>query len=498
MTDVLDTALDNLVPVFADEHPDWRDVVARADGRRLRRSFGWRQHPRRSLAIALALALIALLATPAFGVQGYVLHLLGRKNVSFTSSRSAPNVVKKQFLDLPIGAPHQFSPQVKAAQTRVVASFTIVGHRRRLWVAPTRPGGYCYMFELSFGGCRQSRIDRSIGGKGQFGVTWSGGSLRLGVNQSIVTRVGGDITAPAAARITATYADHTSGDVSFVWVSRPIAAGFFTYDIPTAHWNRQHRLLALTLYAKSGRELGRQTFPYDPDPAKVRLPLPSQIRTPKQRVLPTAPPVPPSAPRERGSADGFQVVVGHNGAVQFTQVGQTPILRELAGRSAGYGCFRLTKEFGIFTVRGLSQEGRLASKVGFQLNGVGRPVDGCELQTSIGHVWPDRLQNRAAVEIPLTPAGRAYFADRRAARDLALFVRSRRMHLLREEPAAQARADILHAYGKQLAKSRISIEVIDGVTVRLTEPSATGRRFAVTIRGGRIKQQNLKPYAFVF
>ena len=313
-----------------------------------------------------------------------------------------------------------------------------------------------------------------------------------------MTRVGGDITAPAAAKITASYADGATTDIPFVWVSSPIAAGFYTYDIPTAHWNKQHRLVALTLYTKSGTQLGRQTFPYAAHPSRpVRIPLPKHIGTPTQRVLPGAPDVPPSAPTEQGSADGFKVVVGHNGAVQFTQIGETPILKELVGRSAGFSCFRLTKEFGIFTVRGLGQGGRFAPKVGFELNGVGQPVDGCEVEASIGRVWPDRLHNRAAVEIPLTAAGRSYFANRRAARDLALFVRSRRMHEIRKEPANQAKADVLRAYGGELAKSPITITATDRV-LTIAERSTTGRTFSVTIRNGRIAAQNLKPYAFVF
>jgi hypothetical protein len=31
MTDLLGLALDNLVPTFADEQPDWADVLARAE-----------------------------------------------------------------------------------------------------------------------------------------------------------------------------------------------------------------------------------------------------------------------------------------------------------------------------------------------------------------------------------------------------------------------------------------------------------------------------------
>ena len=119
-------------------------------------------------------------------------------------------------------------------------------------------------------------------------------------------------------------------------------------------------------------------------------------------MLPTAPDVAPSTPVQQGSADGFRVVVGHNGSVQFAQTGETPILQELVGKSAGFSCFRLATEFGIFSPRGLGQGGRFAARVGFSLQGVGTPVDGCEVQASIGRTWPDRLHNHAAVEIPLT------------------------------------------------------------------------------------------------
>jgi hypothetical protein len=499
MTDLLELALNDLVPSFGDQQPDWPEVVARSQRTRRSRSvrLTWRSHPRRALALGLALVLVVLLATPAFGVQGYVLHLLGRKNVSFSNSPSAPNLVKKQFLDLPLGAPLGFSPQVKAAQTRFVATFSIAGHPRKLFVTPTRQNGYCYMFEDAFGGCRQNQADRRVGERGQFGASWNGPTPKLHLNESIVTRVGGDLTAPAAAKITARYADGTTADIPFVWVSAPIAAGFFSYDIPSAHWNKAHRLLSLTLYAKDGRQLGQQTFPYVAHPAPVRIP-PPHIVTPTTRILPVAPPIAPSAPTQTGTADGFKVIVGHNGAVQFTQTSETPILKELVGRSAGFSCFRLTTEFGIFTTRGLGEGGRFAPKVGFTLNGVGTPVDGCEVQASIGRTWPDRLHNRAAVEIPLTAKGRAFFTDRATARDLALFVRSRRMHKLRKEPAAQAKTDIQSAYGKQLANSPITITVIDPATLRFTERSNTGKLFSATVHKGRITTQNLKPYGFAF
>ena len=108
---------------------------------------------------------------------------------------------------------------------------------------------------------------------------------------------------------------------------------------------------------------------------------------------------------------------------------------------------------------------------------------------SIGRTWPDRLHNRAAVEIALSSAGRRYLADRQAARDLALFVRSRRMHQLRKEPAVQAKRDIETAYGRQLAKSQIKVAVIDSATIRVSEQSTTGKTFTVTVRHGHIAKR---------
>jgi hypothetical protein len=65
------------------------------------------------------------------------------------------------------------------------------------------------------------------------------------------------------------------------------------------------------------------------------------------------------------------------------------------------------------------------------------PEDTTELTTH----RPDSLRNRASVEIPLTAAGKAFFSNRATARDLALFVRCRRMHHLHAEPQTRELAD---------------------------------------------------------
>jgi hypothetical protein len=94
--------------------------------------------------------------------------------------------------------------------------------------------------------------------------------------------------------------------------------------------------------------------------------------------------------------------------------------------------------------------------------------------------------------VPLTASGARYFADRATARDLALFVRSRRVQRIRkEEPHSAVRELSARAHGRiRFAATR------DGVT--FWESSPTGKRFEVVVRHRRIVRQNLKPSALVF
>ena len=87
-----------------------------------------------------------------------------------------------------------------------------------------------------------------------------GGAPRSGVLESIVTRVAGDITAPAAAKITATYIDGVTADIPFVWVSEPIAAGFSRsiFQGGTGRGSIASRMARL--FARDGRLIGRQSF----------------------------------------------------------------------------------------------------------------------------------------------------------------------------------------------------------------------------------------------
>jgi len=350
------------------------------------------------------------------------------------------------------------------------------------------------MFEAGFGGCVGHRSDRRI-----LGATYQEGSPQ-GV---WVSSVGGwVITRAARARLELRYANASTDDIPYIHVSAPIDAGFFWYDVPKGHSNKRTRAIALYVKDGTGRTLATQRFAYEPRRPIQVGPMPKGKYVP--RTLPTRSNVPPSEPIQRGTGNGVSVTVGTNGVVLFDASRIDPHARALIGRSVGAGCFKLTHEFGIFDARELVFSGRFAPAFAVRIFGLSHPWDGCEIQGSYGHRWPDRNGSHSAVEIALTDKGRRYFADRAAARDLALFVRSAKIQRIRKLTGA-ALVRGLAAYPIVRLGTRAEdpplgkigyATTANGVT--FVERSASGRRFVVEVRNHRILGKRLKPYAFVF
>ena len=109
-----------------------------------------------------------------------------------------------------------------------------------------------------------------------------------------------------------------------------------------------------------------------------------------------------------------------------------------------------------------------------ELWGLTPPVDGCEVERSNGHVWPDPQGYHAAAEIAFTAPARRYFADRAAARKLSLFI-----HWLR-------RHDRVPTTGIAVARH--------GATTTYSVRSTTGRVFRVTLQARKIVAENLGPF----
>jgi hypothetical protein len=145
--------------------------------------------------------------------------------------------------------------------------------------------------------------------------------------------------------------------------------------------------------------------------------------------------------------------------------------------------------------------------IAFKALGFKPPFDGCELQGSYGHRWRDQYGTHSAVEIALTPRARRYFANRAAARDLALFVRSRKTQQIRRSLGAELIAALRREYGTAVVVLASKSETApvgavgvwaSGSRTVFSERSSAGVRFFVELENGKIVKESVRGLAFVF
>jgi hypothetical protein len=524
-------ALDLYVSPFDDEPAAWGDVLCRAGvetgtampaawpGAAGPRHLRWSR--RRLLAAAIAAVVIALVATPAFGIGGALLDLIGRTNVPFTQGKTAPYEIKRDFFDLTHFAPPGMAPQAIVAQTRKVGVFDVRGRTRVLYVAPTRKGGYCWMFTDTFGGCRATRTQPRPRGAQPgainphlLGLTWQGSRFRVdsqgrplpGMPQH-TTQVGGDILVTNAHVLQVEYEGGSKTPIPFIFVSKPIAAGFFLSAIPTGHVRPGTRVRAVSVLDVNGHVLARQPMSYEYGlPRRLPHPPPANVRPPVRSSPQLPPPVPPL---QKGEAEGVTVTAGRNGVAVFDTSNATPDVQTLiGGRTPNYSCFSFMRYHRDAPAsNGFSY--LTGPRVAIRTFGIRRPFDGCEIQGGYGHRWPDKLDSHSAVEIPFTAAGRRFFADRAAARDLALFLsRNAGIRQMRREPTAvftgwlrkrfSPRVVELPSSSASPPQGRIGFRTT-GSTVLFRRVSSTGHVFTVVVgEKGGIATENVRPLAFVY
>lgn len=211
---------------------DWLEVRRRA-GETKRRRPVW-------IALAAAIAAVTvLLTTPALGLRGRIVQL-------FQESEPAPRSVVVDFASIDVGAPPGMAPGVLSEEARRVADFKLsTGRTITLWVAPTRAGGFCMVWQESTGGCLPARGPR--------------------ISPSIIdappVRIEGSVRAEPGAALQLEFQDGEVLGLPLVWVSPPIDAGFFLYEVPP-HRREDGRLpLALVLREADGGAVARRRLP---------------------------------------------------------------------------------------------------------------------------------------------------------------------------------------------------------------------------------------------
>jgi hypothetical protein len=205
---------------------DWTDVLRRAARARRRQGI---------YGVVLLSALVVVGVASAYA--------LGHPVVDFGSAEKGPMTVVNDFGALEVSAPENMTPGLVPDQARKIPGLYLDGKPYEFYVAPTKSGGFC----STIGGCvgvndRPEMKNRVLGG--------------LETSKSF-ERLSGVFIEKNADRLVLSYADGTSDEVPFVWVTEPIEAGFFVFDIPEAHRASANSPTALALYDSSGETLAK-------------------------------------------------------------------------------------------------------------------------------------------------------------------------------------------------------------------------------------------------
>jgi hypothetical protein len=225
-----------------------------------------RRRNRRRLALALAAALaVVAVAGPALGLH--------RTIVSFFEAEPAPERAQIDFARMGLGAPAPLGPDVVHEQARKVLERELEGKVRALYVAPTARGGFCWTWSEMTSSCGRTNDRQS-----PLGFGW-----REGPNGA--TSVTGHVFGDTIDRLELRYEDGRADDVPIVWISPPIDAGLYGFDVPDEQLREGRRPQALVAMSADGDVVARHGFHYsDPDWESGRDGLPriadrSRLRT---------------------------------------------------------------------------------------------------------------------------------------------------------------------------------------------------------------------------
>jgi hypothetical protein len=205
---LISSELERMLPLPDGGRADWAEVLHRAG---LVRAHKQPRLSRRSIvAIAAAVVVGLAIAVPASGLTGTVRN--------WFKSPTAPGRTQKDFASLDIGAPKGMAPHV-SGPARSVMEVQIGGKQTNLWVAPTANGGFCLELESYGAGCDRSR--------------------QLPLNPTIAEHtaqtpvvVFGDVLSSQVDHVDVRFASGQGVSIPVVYVSAPINASFFAYQLP--------------------------------------------------------------------------------------------------------------------------------------------------------------------------------------------------------------------------------------------------------------------------
>lgn len=283
--------------------------------------------------------------------------------------------------------------------------------------------------------------------------------------------------------------------------------------IPDRPW------VAIAAYDASGREVYREPL------LGVGERIPRSVeRVGKMHVwIPEVPARPAEQPLQHASTATADVDVYRNGVVEvrFTSMNSEPYQRlvrssRFSSGVAGITCRTVAFGAGHWENIGGGSNARVAPEMGMRMDTIhggmpSPPFDVCEVSGTYGRYWNDEEGPRELVEAPFTAIGRRYLDERATARDLAYFVRTRKMWAIRKaiyrgDPAPSAE-QLVQRFGKRVVPlasrdssaplGKIGVWTERGVIIA-SEQTPGGRRLFVTVRAMRIGANNMRDLSFTF
>jgi hypothetical protein len=214
-----------------------------------------RPRSRRRLAtIAVAAALAGAVGAPAFG--------LGRTIVDFFAAERASDNVRLRFAEMDAAAPGDGSGVI-ASEARRVYVFRTASGEHVLSLAPTDNESFCWSITGLASGCQTILSARGPFQPGEhepvrMGLVFT--DIPAPTMPQSPVLIGGNVRANDSSRLKIEFQDGKNELIPFVWISAPIDAGFFLYELPRERWAPGKRPVALSLYAADGALLSRTTF----------------------------------------------------------------------------------------------------------------------------------------------------------------------------------------------------------------------------------------------
>jgi len=233
------------------EIPPLRDLPPgrlRQRAEHLRAEVGGRRTRPYALAAAVAFAILAVVvATPAFGLQGHITNLF-----SSNKQQRPPELIQRLFRNMDVypGGANGVIP----SKARIAIEKRVPGYgTKTIWVAPTRNGGFC-----STAGCDRDRT-MPFRTTLQISGPTTRNSQPMPHSSDVHVFIEGDTLIHRAARLAVQFEDLSWERTPLVWVSRPINAGFFLYELPKEHWNIGKRPIMLAVEDAHGKPLAESS-----------------------------------------------------------------------------------------------------------------------------------------------------------------------------------------------------------------------------------------------